>query len=262
MGRGVWVVGMMVLSLGLGSQSVRAWSIFDLFNPPSPNSIPGNKADAGGKRNLEQLQELDVLFREIGQKTRWIGAESSGPLEPCVLPFALSHPLGSDQGTVQIWHTKPQFFWLGQVKSIELQQIEALEQQSPKPPPPIWTKSVGKTVHAIAYDGLPLKPGGDYRIVFRSDRSSSDDRAFNFTVPEETGYEEIREGLEQVRPIQKAGVEPDAEALLVKEATYLLRLGLNFDAMQKILMVEKPSQELIDRLTAWRDKTCGLSRTP
>jgi hypothetical protein len=262
MGRGVWVLGLMVLSLGLGVQSVGAWSIWDLFNPPTPSKVPGNKADVGGKRSLEQLQELDVLFQEIGQKTRWIAAESPDPLEPCVLPFALSHPLGNDQGTVQIWHAKPRFFWMGQVKTIELQQIEASERQSPKPPPPIWTKSIGKTVNAIAYDGLPLKPGGEYRIVFRSDGVSSSDRGFNFTVPEKFGYEEIREGLDQLRPIQKPGVEPDAEALLVKEATYLLQLGLSFDAMQKILAVEKPSQELIDRLTDWRNKTCGPSKTP
>jgi hypothetical protein len=260
MERGVWVLGLMVLSLGLGSQSVQAWSLWDLFKPPTPAKVPGNKADVGGKRNLEQLQDLDVLFQEIGQKTRWIGANSSDSPALCVLPFALSHTLANDQGTVQIWHPQPRFFWMGPVKTIELQQIEAPDQQSLNQPlPPIWTKSIGKTVNAIAYDGLPLIPGGDYRIVFRSDRGPSGDRAFSFTVPEETGYEEIREGLEQVRPIQKPGVEPDAEALLVKEAAYLLKLGLSFDAMQKILAVEQPSQALIDRVKTWSYQTCGAS---
>jgi hypothetical protein len=261
MGRSVWVLGMMVLMLGMGEQSARAFSLWNIiFGPPQPSKVPGNQADEGGKRNSEQVHDLDVLFQEISQRTRSMTmARASEPLKLCVLPFSLSHSLDNDQGTVQIWHKTPQFVWLGQVQTIELQTIEEQGRETPKNQPPIWTKSVGKEVHALVYDGLPLKPGGDYRIVFRSDRA---DRAFNFTVPEAFGYEEIREGLEQVRLITKPGVEPDAEALLVKEATYLLKRGLSFDAMQKIMAVEKPSQDLIDRLKNWSDQTCSAPKAP
>jgi hypothetical protein len=189
----------------------------------------GLESDNSGLIMPRDERDWQDIFQSLKQKEEEEPSlNSRSPLESiCIASPAIF-------GGIKNWHISPLFIWQGTLDKIEVISRNTYQ--------PMWSQDILPEQRSILYQGQPLEPGNYYEVVIYYESSS---QPIRFTL-EFLTYEEIQ----RISGELKIGEESllvqgaDPETIARYRARYFMENNLLSEAVQEILAVENPSNEL------------------